>query len=126
MLSHMKQMNAIKEKPASFEVYGARHDSTGLRKPDSDAEMGEDFLGPVIASVRRRNHHGDSDSLSHNGGDHDCLLPEVPREAGNHKRRGGDTQERAASHERRLSRLRDQGVSHRKGRSHLTLTSWAE
>ena len=77
--------------------------------------MGEGFLGPVIAGVRRRNQRGDSDSLSHNGGDHNSLLPEVPRETGNHKRRGGDAQERAAGHERRLSRLRDQGVSHRKG-----------
>ena len=51
MLSHMKQMDAIKEKPASFEMNGARHDSTGLRKPHSDAEMGKDFLFPVIASI---------------------------------------------------------------------------
>ena len=126
MLSHMEQMDAIKEKPESFEMNGARHDSTGLRKRYSDAETGKDVLFPVIASVQRRNQHGDSDSHFHSGGDHDCLLPEVSREAGNHKRRGGDTQERAAGHERRLPRLRDQGVSHRKGRSHLTVASWAE
>ena len=86
MLSHMEQMDAIKGKPASFEMNGARHDSTGLRKPHSDAETGKDVLSPVIASVQRGNQHGDSDSHSHSRGDHDCLLPEVPREAGNPRR----------------------------------------
>ena len=51
-LSDMEQIDAEMERSVTFEMTEDHHDNIGLREIDLDGEMGGDFLGPMVATVR--------------------------------------------------------------------------
>ena len=51
-LTEMEQIDAIVKRSVTFEMTEAHYDNIELREIDLDGEMGGDFLGPMVASVR--------------------------------------------------------------------------